>query len=150
MEERQRVILTNMCMVSDGSRVLVENRKDPGWPGIAFPGGHVEAGESLTASVIREIREETGLLIENPRLCGMKDWEEEDGTRIVVLLYAAEKFTGEIHASEEGEVFWMEKRDLPRAALAYGMLDTVKVFVDSGISEFYFYEDAGVWKNAYT
>ena len=149
MAERQRVILTNMCMVSDGSRVLVENRKDPGWPGIAFPGGHVEAGESLADSVIREIREETGLLIESPRFCGMKDWERDDGTRVVVLLYAADRFTGEVHASDEGEVFWMEKRDLPKAALARGMLDTVRVFEDSGVSEFYFHKECGVWKNAY-
>ena len=60
-----------MCMVEDGKgNVLVQNRLDPNWSGIVYPGGHVEAGESITASVIREIREETGLTIENPTLCG--------------------------------------------------------------------------------
>ena len=69
MGRKETVELTNMCMVEDGKgNVLVQNRLDPNWPGIVYPGGHVEAGESITASVIREIREETGLTIENPTI----------------------------------------------------------------------------------
>ncbi len=41
----ERTILTNMCMVSDGcGNVLMQNRTDPAWPGLSFPGGHVEPG----------------------------------------------------------------------------------------------------------
>ena len=75
MGRKETVELTNMCMVEDGKgNVLVQNRLDPNWSGIVYPGGHVEAGESITASVIREIREETGLTIENPTLCGVKQF----------------------------------------------------------------------------
>ncbi|MDD4369118.1 MAG: NUDIX domain-containing protein, partial [Oscillospiraceae bacterium] len=56
------VELTNMCMVSQGDKVLVQDRLDPHWRGITFPGGHVETGESLAEAVIREVKEETGLL----------------------------------------------------------------------------------------
>lgn len=42
--------------------------------GLVFPGGHVETGESLKDSVIREMKEEKGLTIHNPQLCGFKDW----------------------------------------------------------------------------
>ena len=66
MGRKEMVELTNMCMVEDGrGNVLVQNRLDPNWSGIVYPGGHVDAGESITASVIREIREETGLTIEH-------------------------------------------------------------------------------------
>ncbi len=76
MSREVKVELANMCMVCDGTKVLVQDRVKPDWRGIAFPGGHVEAGESVIGSVIREIKEETGLTIERPRLCGMKDWEK--------------------------------------------------------------------------
>ena len=75
------VTLTNMCMVCDGDKVLVQDRVDPHWPGITFPGGHVESGESFAAAVIREVFEETGLTIESPHLCGVKEWENQDGSR---------------------------------------------------------------------
>lgn len=42
MSRTETVTLTNMCMICDGSRVMVQNRTDESWPGIAFPGGHVE------------------------------------------------------------------------------------------------------------
>ena len=49
----ESVEFTNLCMVKNGDRVLVINRKKEDWPGITFPGGHVEAGESFTEAVIR-------------------------------------------------------------------------------------------------
>lgn len=93
MKRSEPVELMNMCVLRRGSKVLVQDRTDPNWPGVAFPGGHVEKGESFTDAVIREVQEETGLIISSPRLCGIKDWCE-DGVRHVVLLYRAEQFTG--------------------------------------------------------
>ena len=43
-----------------------------GTKGLVFPGGHVEEGESLLESVIREMKEETGLTIKNPIACVLK------------------------------------------------------------------------------
>ncbi len=50
------VEFTNLYMVRDSDRVLGINRKKEDWPGITFPGGHVEAGESFTEAVIREVK----------------------------------------------------------------------------------------------
>ena len=45
MARRETVVLTNMCMVYDGEgNILVQDRLDPEWPGVTFPGGHVEPG----------------------------------------------------------------------------------------------------------
>ena len=88
MARRETVVLTNMCMVYDGEgNMLVQDRLNPEWPGVTFPGGHVEPGESFTKAVIREVWEETGLTIEKPQLCGLKQFWEEDGTRYIVVLY---------------------------------------------------------------
>ena len=54
----ERCELTNLCMITDAeNRILVQDRTDPSWPGICFPGGHVESGESFVASVIREVEQ---------------------------------------------------------------------------------------------
>lgn len=99
MKRSEPVELMSMCVLRRGSKVLVQDRTDPNWPGVAFPGGHVEKGESFTDAVIREVQEETGLTISSPRLCGIKDWCE-DGVRHVVLLYRAEQFTGTLRSSD--------------------------------------------------
>ena len=52
----ESVEFTNLCMVKNGDRVLVINRKKEDWPGITFLGDHVEAGESFTEAVIREVK----------------------------------------------------------------------------------------------
>lgn len=145
MHEPEQVIFTNMVMVTDGQgNVLVQQRRDPSWPGIAFPGGHVEPGETFAQSAVREVHEETGITITGLRLCGLKHWEE-DGVRNVVLLYRAETHEGTVRSSEEGEVWWMPLRDFPQAVLASGMKETLRVFLDDCLSEHSFRLEDGHW-----
>lgn len=145
MKRSEPVELMNMCVLRRGSKVLVQDRTDPNWPGVAFPGGHVEKGESFTDSVIREVQEETGLTISSPRLCGIKDWCE-DGVRHVVLLYCAEQFTGTLRSSDEGEVWWAELAGLPSLDLASSdMHDLLRVFKEDDLSELFYRQDGEDW-----
>ena len=146
MSRQIPVTLTNMCMVYDGDRVLVQDRVDPDWPGITFPGGHVESGESFSASVIREVFEETGLTIENPRLCGVKEWENQDGSRYIVLFYKTNQFSGQLKSSEEGKVFWSSIESLSSLKLSLDFQQHLDLFFNEDLSEA-FYENTGFgWK----
>lgn len=142
MARMEEVELTNMCMVCDGKgNVLVQNKKgDRTWHGWNFPGGHVEQGEFVTPSVVREIREETGLTIENPKLCGIKEFQkEQDGKRFIVFLYVASRFSGELRASDEGDVFWYPLSELKRSKeLADGFSEMLPVFTSDEISEVFY------------
>lgn len=139
MCRKETVELTNMCMVEDGKgNVLVQNRLDPNWSGIVYPGGHVEAGESITASVIREIREETGLTIENPTLCGVKQFWLDNGVRYIVFLFRADTFTGELHGSEEGDAFWLPREELFEHQTVESFEGLVHVFETPECSEVYY------------
>ena len=102
MAEAKPVVLTNMCMIRDGEKVLVQIRNDKRWGGAVFPGGHIEDGESITDSVIREVFEETGLTVLSPMLCGVKNFYNSDGDRYIVFLFKADKFTGTLRSSSEG------------------------------------------------
>ncbi len=147
MARKETCILTNMCMITDGERILVQDRKDPAWPGITFPGGHVEPLESFTESVIREVKEETGLTVSNLRLCGIKQWTHQKGEyRYVVLFYKTETFSGELTASDEGEVFWIRKDELHRYQLADGFAQMIEVFEQDGLSENYHWFEDGEWR----
>ena len=134
-----------MCMVRDGDRVLVINRNDPGWPGLAFPGGHVEAGEAFADSVIREVYEETGLTIEQPRLCGIKQFRTEENSRYIVLLYRTDKFEGQLISSGEGEVFWLTLEQMDQYPLTPHFEQVVEVMLRDDLSEFFYDQSGGEW-----
>ena len=145
MARTEKVIMTNMCMVFSENRVLVQDKRDDDYSGITFPGGHVERGESFTDAVIREVWEETGLKISEPKLCGIKDWMKDEETRYIVLLYKTDKFEGIVTSSEEGDVFWLTLDEMKQRKLAYGMDKMLEVFLNDKISEYFFYEENGKW-----
>lgn len=142
MSRVEEVELTNMCMICDGKgNVLVQDKKNnPYWSGWNFPGGHVEPGEYVTPSVIREMQEETGLLIEKPKLCGIKEFHKsKDGKRYIVFLYVANRYSGELKPSNEGDVFWYPLSELRASGkLIDGFEEMLNVFIDENISEVYY------------
>ena len=146
MARTEHAIFTVLCMVSDSNgNILVEDRLDPSWPGICFPGGHVEPGESFTEAAIRETWEETGLVIEDPRLCGVKQFQTADNARYVVFFYKATCYHGTLHASSEGEVFWISRDNLANYRLVSDFIDMVKVFETPELNEFFYYPDGDSW-----
>lgn len=145
MEKNETVTLTNMCMIYDGDKILVQDRTNAGWKGVAFPGGHVEKGESFVDSVVREVFEETGLTISSPKLCGVKNCIL-DGYRYVVFLYKTDSFSGTLKSSEEGEVFWINKDNLLNMNLARDMDEMYKVFCGEA-EELFRLKENEEWKN---
>ncbi len=136
-----------MCMICDGSgNILVQKRNDPSWSGITFPGGHVEYGEMFYDSVIREVKEETGLDIESPRICGIKQFRTANDERYVVILYKTDRFSGEIVSSDEGEVFWIKRSELENYELADGFYDMLAVFESDDVNEIFYFRDDGELK----
>ena len=143
MSRTTPTILCNLCMVEDleNGKVVLQYRSPERykkWSGYAFPGGHIEEGESLAESVIREVYEETGLTIAAPKLVAVKDWEPDEGGRYIVFCYKATEYTGQLRSSEEGEVSWVEKDQLEKLDLSYDMFPLLEVMEDPDLSEYYY------------
>ena len=146
MARTEQAIFTVLCMVSDGNgNILVEDRLDPDWPGICLPGGHVEPGESFTAAAIRETFEETGLIIEDPRLCGVKQFQTRENARYVVFFFKASRYHGTLKSSSEGEVFWMDRNSLAGKRLVPDLEKMLEVFESPVLNEFYYYQEDSGW-----
>lgn len=142
----EQVKLMNMCMIQNArGQVLVQHRKKNDWDGLTFPGGKLEPGESIYASVIREVWEETGLTIENPRLCGVTHWYQ-DGKRQIVFLYQTNTYSGELQDSPEGHMEWMELETLKQGSAAFGMEDMLKVFLNPDFSEMWYVNSPESWE----
>ena len=141
MPRTSQVILTNMCLIEDEKGNIVMQIRDPKrytWSGAALPGGHIEEKESLHQAVVREVYEETGLPIRNPKLVGMKHWHTVDGIRYLVFLYRTNDFSGELRSSEEGEVKWVSRNDLDNIELAYDLKNLLRVFDEEKLSEMFY------------
>jgi ADP-ribose pyrophosphatase YjhB (NUDIX family) len=97
----QQPVLAVEVLVVDDDGVLAMERdagRDAGtW---AFPGGHVEAGEHPESAAVRELVEETGLVVERASLAtvGVRAESNRDGSHYVVHDYAVSRAaaTGEV------------------------------------------------------
>lgn len=143
-----KVEMTNMCMIynPDTNQVLVQERVKS-WKGLSFPGGHLEDGESIVDSMIREVKEETGLTVSNLKLCGIVYWyNDETGDKYLVFSYRTSTFSGELlESTEEGPLYWVDKDELPKLPLSEGLRERLPMFWNDNISEVF-----GIWNDQYS
>ena len=144
MRRTENAELTVLCLVTDGDRVLLQNRIKDDWRGYALPGGHVEPGESFVDAVKREMREETGLTIQNPRLVGVKQFPIEGG-RYVVFLFRADEYAGALVSSDEGRMEWVERSRLTELETVADLKLLLEVMESPVLSEFQYLVDGDAW-----
>ena len=144
MGRTENVELTVLCLITDGDRILLQNRTKNDWQGYTLPGGHVEPGESFVDAVIREVKEETGLDIKNPRLAGVKQFPIEGG-RYVVLLFKANEYSGTVVSSDEGQMVWVDSNHLPEIHTVDDFEDLIRVINNPDLTEFQYLVDGETW-----
>lgn len=145
MKRTENVELTTLCLIHTENEYLLQDRVKNDWKGFTLPGGHVEKEESIVDAVIREMKEETGLTIENPKLCGVKQFPIEGG-RYIVFLFSADKFSGEVISSKEGGMHWVNKEELSSVNLVSDFEELLQVILDDELTEFQYVAEKDKWK----
>jgi 8-oxo-dGTP pyrophosphatase MutT (NUDIX family) len=105
-------------VVNDNGEVLLERRSDNGRWGM--PGGVQEIGESITQTVVREVREETGVDVEVTGLVGIYTdpghviaFSDGEVRQEFSLCFRARPIGGGVVASRESlEVRWISREEL--------------------------------------
>ncbi len=111
------MILATLCYVKRVGRTLMVHRNkkvndihEGKWNGL---GGKFEAGETPEECVIREVREESGLSIRNPRLHGLLMFPNFKGEDWYVFVFTAREFEGGLlESSPEGKLEWIDDDQL--------------------------------------
>ena len=140
MSRSMEVELTTLCLIKNiDGKILVQDRKKKDWPGWTFPGGHVEKDENILESVIREIKEETGLTV-RPHLVGIAEWlNDKNGSRELASLFVAQT-REELPTNTEQPLLWVTKDDLLTGPLAGTLGQFLSIFFEE--RQFFFQDNS--------
>lgn len=113
----------------DGKILLVRRAREPSKGIYTFPGGRVEFGESLTEALAREVREETGLIIEILGLTGFREalpGKTGGHGHFVILPFAARWVANDVTLNDElDDAKWLVPDELKGLPITLGLEATI-------------------------
>ena len=108
--------LTTLCYIEQDGKYLMLHRvrkehdiNKGKWIGV---GGHFEKDESPDECLRREVLEETGCTLEHTELRGIVTFVSGDGVTEYMFLYTASGLMDELIDCDEGELAWIDKKDI--------------------------------------
>jgi 8-oxo-dGTP diphosphatase len=125
-------LAVSAAIVRDGTVLIVRRARPPAHGLFTLPGGGVEAGETLHEAIVREVLEETRLVIAPLELAGYRDViaRDPDGKverHFVVLPFAARWLSGDVVLNEElAEAHWLAPEALAGLATTDGLAEVVR------------------------
>jgi ADP-ribose pyrophosphatase YjhB (NUDIX family) len=124
-------LAASAAVLHDGRVLLVRRARNPAQGLFTLPGGVVEAGETLSEAAVREVREETGLIVEPFATAGQREVIVRDAENcverhFVIVALAARWIAGTLSLNEElTEARWVLPGDLPALSTTEGLGEVV-------------------------
>ncbi len=110
MSEAKHTVVVGCLVRNAANKILLIRHHRRGWE---IPQGRLEAGESLLAALLREVREETGVHIVAGPLAAV--YTKLSPPSAVIFTFLGTYQSGELHASEESpEVGWFDPDEARR------------------------------------
>jgi 8-oxo-dGTP diphosphatase len=126
------VLAVSAAIFRDGKVLIVRRARPPAHGVYTLPGGGVEVGENLHEAVAREVREETGLMVEPVALAGYREAivRDRDGRverHFVILPFAVRWIAGEPALNEElSEAMWLRPSEMTGLTTTQGLAEIVE------------------------
>lgn len=124
-KDRHKVIPASYLVLRDQDKVLLLRRFNTGYEDgkYGLPAGHVEAGETFTEALIREISEEVNLAIDpkDAHVVHIMHRKSHDSERVDTF-FVVEKYEGEIKNMEPhkcDDLSWYSLNELPENIIPY-------------------------------
>lgn len=136
------LVVAVSAVVIDSGRLLVIHRTDNGlW---SLPGGGMEPGETVSAAVAREVREETGYEVRPQRLVGVFSdpghviaYDNGEVRQAFSLCFDCELVGGSARTSEESSaVRWVPEDELDRLDMHQAHRERIRAALDCGPAQF--------------
>ncbi len=126
--------MTMLCYIENNDCYLMLHRtkkkkdvnKDK-WIGV---GGHAEGNETPQECLLREVKEETGLLLTSYKFRGLITFISDEYEAEMMCLFTADGYTGELITCDEGELEWVKKSDVPQLPTWEGDAQFLKLLLE--------------------
>jgi 8-oxo-dGTP diphosphatase len=129
---KQPIVGVGALIICNGKVLLEKRKNEPGKGRWSIPGGLVELGESVQQTVIREVKEETGLDVESPEQVDVVDnvTRDEQGKikyHFVIIDYFVKLRGGKLEAASDAEELrWVAFNEVEK----YDLTKTFREFVE--------------------
>lgn len=129
---KQPIVGVGALIVCDGKLLLEKRKNEPGRGKWSIPGGLVDLGETVHETIVREVKEETGLDVESPEHVDVVDNVDEDEHgaikyHFVIIDYFVKLKGGKLKAASDAEELrWVALDEVEK----YDLTKTFRAFIE--------------------